>query len=700
MLLGTALQRLILAILVAVILPCAFVAADKLEGEAAKEAKARAREIKKDWKKLSKSEKLPLLAELGRLPDSTVGDFLQDVISDDLDDDTAGVAARALARHNEPGNVKDLLRLYTRAQSPTRKAVIVRWLGQYGDKSPLADLKKMAQGEDAVAEAAVLALADLNTPEGWSAVDMVALTGKSATARRVGAQRLIAAGDKRGVEAIGKLGNLEDAAFAAHAAIGTALETDAVRQVLTLARTAPALKPGERPHLFGSLLARVRAQASHDAIAGALGGLHRSLETETGWWLVSVNRAQPKFAAAERWLDADDPDVVLNGLRLLQRATQRFEGDELKAAGAALEPLLAHENEDVAIHALLTCAATGAAKSKFEQGVRAWLKSDKPLLRATAILAAGRANLDDHRLRALELLKDESWFVVSAALDCLLRLRPPEAAAPVLELARTQGEGRLFAEAIALLVDLTGQDHGDAIDKWEKWLAENADYKPAERKLQSLRGVPYQHLKQKTAATFYGLEIESSNVQFCLDRSISMISAVSREPNRPDFAARKKDVLTRRPEVSRSVRDGFLPRLYVAACELSAALDGMNQNAKFGILLFNTDLLEYAPGRTVNGVEERRKAVNWMLSTQPQGGTDIQAALLDAIRKANADTIVLLSDGEPTSLGILEQISRANEVRRLNILVVSIHEKVHYRHYQDALAWRDHGKIVDGEPRE
>lgn len=693
-------QRFVLSLLVLLLLPGLFVTGQKLEGDAAKAAKARVREIKKDWKKHSKAEKLPLIAELGRLPESSVADFLQDVIADEADDDTATLAARALARHAEPANVKDLLKLYGRATTPTRKAAIVRWLGQYGDKAPLSDLKKMSLTEDAVAEAAVMALADLNTPEGWSALDTVAQTGKYPPARRVASQRLLAAGDKRGVDAIAKLGNLEDAAFAAHAAIGTALETDAVKQVLGLARTAPALKPGERPHLFGSLLARVRAQASHEAIAEAMPGLHRSLETETGWWLVSVNRAQPRFAGAERWLGADEPETILNGLRWIQRAARRFAGDELKAASAALEPLLAHESEDVATHALLACATTGAAKAKFEDAVGKWLTSDKPVFRACAILAAGRAGLDDHRLRALELLKDGTWFVVSAALDCLLRLRPPEAAAQVLELAKAQGDGRLFAEAIALLVDLTGQDHGDQLDRWEKWLAKNADFKPAERKRESLRGVPYTRMKQKTAATFYGLEIESNNVQFCLDRSISMISPVSREPNRPDFATRKKDVLTRRPEVSRSVRDGFLPRMYVAACEVSAALDGMNPNAKFGILLFNTELLEYAPTRTVNNAEDRRKAVNWLLSTQPQGGTDIQAALLDTIRKAQADTIVLLSDGEPTSLGILEQVSRANEVRRLNILVVSIHEKPHYRHYQDALAWRDHGKIVDGEPRE
>ncbi|MBE7492283.1 MAG: hypothetical protein HS108_11070 [Planctomycetes bacterium] len=693
-------HRLIPALFVALVLPGVLLHADKLEGDAAKEAKARVREIKKDWKKLSKAEKLPLLAEMARLPEPSVADFLQEVISTETDDDTAGEAARALTRHNEPGHAKDLLKLLGRAQTPGRKAEIVRWLGRYSDKATLAELRKLAQGDDVVAESAVLALCDVNTPECWSTVDAVAQTGKNPAARRVAAWRLISAGDKRGLDALEKLAGLEDAAFAAHAAIGTEHETEALRRVLVHARKAPALKPGERPHLFGSLLARLRAQASHDAAAEALPGLAKALEIETGWWLVGHSRAQPRFAAAERWLGADEPETILNGLRLLQRAPRKLEGAELKAADAALEPLLAHANEDVTVHALLTCAATGAAKSKFEDTLGRWLKSDKSLLRATAILAAGRAGLDRHALAAVDLLRDETWFVVSAALDCLLRLRPAEAAPAALELARTAAEGRLFAEAIALLCDLTGQDFGDALDKWEKWLADNPGFKIADRKRDTLRGVAYQRLKQKTAATFFGLEIESTNVQFCLDRSISMISPVAREPQRPDFPARKKDVLTRRPEVTRSVRDGFLPRMYVAACEVAAALDGMSPSAKFGILLFNTELLEYATSRTANNPDDRRKAVNWLLSTQPQGGTDIQNALLDAVRKAQADTIVLLSDGEPTSLGIIEQICRANEVRRLNILVVSIHEKLHYRHYQDALAWREGGRTIDGEPQD
>lgn len=680
--------------------------ADKLEGDEAKAAKERLRDVKKDWKKATKAQKLPLLVELGRLPENSVGDFLQEVISDDADDDVALFAAKALTRHNDPADAKALVKLYNKAKTPGRRAACVRWLGLYGDAAPLSEIKKLAQGDDGSAEAATHALADVNTKDAWLSVETVALMGKNAAARRAACGRLLKAGDSRGAEALDDLGNLEDASAAAHWAIGTDMETEAIKKVLTLAGAAFRLgKASERPHYFGSLLARLTRQESHDAVAAAAGSISPALDVEFGWWLVSVSRAQPTFGAASRWLGSDKLENVVNGLRLLQRAPKPFEGEQLSKAGEALLPLLTHEDDMVCQHALLTCAATGACREKLAARVAEWIEQkDKHEHRAAALLAAGMAGLKEHAPRALDALKEGAfgnWFVQSAALDCLLRLRPADCVFAVLEYARLVAEGRLFAEAICLLVDMTGKDFGDELDKWEAHLKANASLEVPPRKRETLRGVPYTRMKQKTASTFFGIEIESTNVHFALDHSVSMVNPVSREPARSDFDRRRDDVLKRRPEVNRMVRDGFLPRYYVATCELNAALDGMSQKAKFGITLFNHEMEHYLQGgRVVNSNEDRQKAVNWMLSGAIQGGTDIQQALLWTINKGEADTILLLTDGEPTSLGILEQISRANVVKRVNILVVSTHQKLYYRHYMHAMASRDGGKITDAEPRE
>jgi HEAT repeat protein len=671
-------------------------AADVLKGDEAKDAKERLKDVKKAWKTATKADKLVLLRTLERLPEKSVGHFLEDVVADEVDDLVAERAAYTLVRHGDPEDGEELIKLFKKAATPGRRAACIRWLGAYGEAAPLKDLKRYALDTDECAEAAVSAIADINTEDAWNAVDTVAQTAKQPAARRAAIARLLTRPDKRGVEAMVHCADIEEAAWAAHFAIGTELETDALKRVLEFASLPMKATPGKRPNYFGSLLGRLARDESHAAVRGAK--TDKAYDIELGWWLISHNRAKADYALASGWLKDEDKDDVLNGLRYLQRLPEPLGGDDLKLGQETLKPLLASTDNDIAAHALLTSIATGACRAQAEKLVENWLKDPAPYRRAAALLAAGKAGLSVHLSRAGELLDDECWYVQSAALDCLLNLRVATRAPEVLAYARKQAQGRMFSEAIALLVDLTGQDFGDLLDKWEDWFKANPEFTPAPQKLKSLRGVPHRKLKEKTAATFFGLEINSINVQFALDRSVSMVNPVTREPERADYADRKADILKRRPEVGRLVRDGFLPRFYVAAAELSAALDGMSQAAKFGITLFNHEHIDRP--RVGNDLASRRDSVNWMLSTDVQGGTDIKAALLSIIEKGEADTILLLSDGEPMSLSILEMISRANAIKRVNIMVVSIHQSLHNRHYLNILATRDYGTIVDAEPRE
>lgn len=670
--------------------------ADKLEGDARDEARDRLKVIKKSWDEATKAEKFAHLRQLSTLPERKIGNFLEDVMTDDDEDhDVAGRAAWALAMHGDLDDADELEKAFKRAKTAERRAAVIRWLGLFGAEK-MKEISSAALDDDASAEPAVLALTDVGTDEAWDAIEVIAQAGKSAAAKKTAIGLLLEKGDPRGVEVLGNARGLEDAAAAAHFAVGTDLETDALKVVLNFARRSGAVSNGKRPHFFGSLLARLTKIESHQAVLSAVGELNRSLDTETGWWLISVNRAPIGAGGVKGWLKDNDKDDILKGLRYIQRLPKPYRGDDLKFANERLAALLDHKDDDIVAHTMFSCVSTGACEDKLGQKIAVWIKNDSPDRRAAALLAAGQSGAKKHADRAVELLKDQSWYVRSAALDCLLRLRPEGGAVHVLELAKTEAAGRIFAECLALLVDLTGEDFGDELKDWKDWLAGNEAYKTQARKLDTLRGVPYRRLKSRTGATFYGMEINSANVQFALDRSVSMVNAVRREPERRGFKSRKEDILKRRPEVRRMVRDGFLPRFYVAAAELGAALDGMNQNARFGITLFNHEQMNH--DRVQNGIKERREAVNWMLSTDIQGGTDIRKALLEIINSGEPDTIVLLSDGEPMGLSILEMIARENVVKRVDIMVVSIHKELYHRHYLNALATRHYGKIVDAEP--
>lgn len=679
----------LIAVVIAAALLCAPAFAQKLRGDDARQARDHLRNVRRDWSTAPKSEKYRLILSLQRWPESSVTRFLLELIEKETDDDVASWAARCIARHNDTDDQRALLRAFSRAGTPERRAACVRWLGLYGKDAPLAELEKAAMSDDGSAEAAVRAAADVGSDGALVLLENAARQSKLPEARVAACALLLGVGDERGVDALSAMPTLEHAARAAHAAVGSGLETDAL--LVVLERAKGAKRGSEPPHMTASLLARLTRVESHKAVLAARGALRGVLGSEIDWWVISVNRAQvPLMVAAG--LEGDD---VLNTLRALQRLPEHYRGEELENATAKLGPLLESADVNVSANALLACAATGAAAKAASEKVAEWLKSEDSLPRAAALLAAGPMKLD-HAERAIELLEDETWWVVSAALDCLLHLRPAHCLKPVFALAEREQEGRVFGEAIALLCDLTGQDHGDLLPRWTEALSKEIEIQP--RKLASLRGVPYQRLRQKTGVTFFGMELNSTNIQFAVDRSVSMALPVAREPERPDFANRKSDILRRRPESGRMSRDGYLPRFYVAAAELHAALDAMSQRARFGITLFNQDLLHSE--RAVNGIAERRKAVNWMLSTDPQGGTNIKAALLSIIEGAEADTIVLLSDGDPTSIQINEEIHRANAIKRLDISVVSVHEHEHFRHYPHAMAAREAGNIIDAEPED
>ncbi|RCK73774.1 MAG: hypothetical protein ANABAC_2847 [Anaerolineae bacterium] len=93
-------------------------------------------------------------------------------------------------------------------------------------------------------------------------------------------------------------------------------------------------------------------------------------------------------------------------------------------------------------------------------------------------------------------------------------------------------------------------------------------------------------------------------------------------------------------------------------------LDHLNQEDRFNILAFSTDVLQYRP--SLRQASEAAEAKSWLNSLTAEGSTDIHNALLQAIQMISSDRptyLLFLTDGLPT-VGIQDSATILQAVRQ------------------------------------
>jgi hypothetical protein len=179
-------------------------------------------------------------------------------------------------------------------------------------------------------------------------------------------------------------------------------------------------------------------------------------------------------------------------------------------------------------------------------------------------------------------------------------------------------------------------------------------------------------------------------------------------------------------------------RIDVVKQELVRAIEELPPYAEFNILTFATGVAEWKPGLTVASKANKRAAVRWVEkldavagASQAQhiqvrepvtpaqlsglldlegGRTNTHAALMQALGVAgrgafdksygvSLDTILFLSDGEPSHGeviapdDIVREVTRANRLRRIAIHTIAIGE--FNKDFMEELARRNGGVFVD-----
>lgn len=256
-------------------------------------------------------------------------------------------------------------------------------------------------------------------------------------------------------------------------------------------------------------------------------------------------------------------------------------------------------------------------------------------------------------------IADEDWGVQLLAVR-IVDARKMTSAIPHLISALTFASPRV-AEAIGqVLRDLTGQNFDPYAEVWAKWWQANKGRFQSDQDAKAGK-----NRRPPSDAHFYGLPVKSDRVLFIIDTSDSMKLPTKNEnpaekwkpPAGPTTPGEEKAPPP--PPPPEEILSG--PKIEVAKHELKKALEKLPATCKFNIIAFDTSVRKWKDEMMDASEKNKKEALVWVRAMQPKGITFIDGALRAAFRLAglgamdnkyqdvNVDTMILLSDGAPTS---------------------------------------------------
>lgn len=364
------------------------------------------------------------------------------------------------------------------------------------------------------------------------------------------------------------------------------------------------------------------------------------LENDSAW-----RKRHEAFAELRADLDADVAVLEAIGEALL--AVRSPDAAALLADAAVPEVRDAMRAVEVRTGILAAlCAQPG---DRFEGAILAFATdADMPHVRVRVLdRVAARKTVGGLEVAA-SCLGAKEPVVVRAAVAALKALDDPRAVPPLVE-ARRHAKGLVAEEIDLLLYRFTGKKFSGigADAMWAGWWKSEGEAWLASPRPERHEG----GLGGSGGAEFYGVETRSDRIVFVLDRSYSMRHPVPRSG--PVSGAKRDEAAV----------GGT--KLDVAKNHLERTIRKLAPDVHFGVVFFGSNVKAWQPppGLLPATPEGKRKATEWFMALEPEGSTDIFAALAEALRyakigggkgatdPAGADTIFLLSDGAPTRPG-------------------------------------------------
>lgn len=329
-------------------------------------------------------------------------------------------------------------------------------------------------------------------------------------------------------------------------------------------------------------------------------------------------------------------------------------------------------------------------------------KDMQPLVAMSALEALGRQNSPRGVDLLLERLQDPRWQVRAAALEGLAFHRQARIVETLLTLGCKE-DGVLKRHYLTALARIAGSGMEalpPTLEAWSAWWAQNQQG-VIEQWAKAERTGPVQDelapialgRSGDGATSFYGIRTESKHIVFVVDVSGSM----GEHGGVDEHGKMRIDIV--KAELINAIRG------------LSADDEDERGPSSFNIVTYAADVGVFRDGKMVPATKSNKeKAFEWIQGLTANGATNI----FDAVEKAfsivdtrrlakqlsqGADTIFLMTDGEPNRGKIVEpdliraEVQKMNRDRKITLHAIGV-GKDHNKAFLERLASENQGEYL------
>lgn len=395
-------------------------------------------------------------------------------------------------------------------------------------------------------------------------------------------------------------------------------------------------------------------------------------------------------------------------LRAISRVLNSLEGEEFeKASNKATAGATAAKPD----RRMMFVRAFGYAKGdKVTTYLETMTKDPSTELVQVALESLGRQNSERGADILISRLEDARWQVRASAITGLSFYRNGKVVGKVMDALLERGkkeEGVLQRNFFVGMARIVQESVPATIEAWESWWRANREEFVKKMSEREGNGLPLEDDPQDVliethqgSSSFYGITTNSKHIIYVVDVSGSM-RADAKDPGKENADPDAK----RRIDIARE-------ELKKAILATTSKEGDERGEATFNIVIFSTEVEVYEPGKMVEASKANKdKAVKWIEEKiVPTDQTNIYDAIESAFNiisatsdaknlKKGADTIFLMTDGQPNRGKffepdlIVKEVKKMNATRKITLHTIGVGEG-HYAPLLQQLAAQNGGQYI------